>query len=61
MFLSYAAVAVFSFAILLNLFYLYSPVESSATGLLYPLCEDCLKSDCHVKSKRPCETRYDPQ
>ncbi|CAI6367573.1 unnamed protein product [Macrosiphum euphorbiae] len=62
MFLSYAAVAVFTFAILLNIFYLqYSPVESAATGGLYPLCEDCLKSECHVKHNRPCITRWDPQ
>ncbi|XP_060881430.1 uncharacterized protein LOC132952928 [Metopolophium dirhodum] len=61
MFLSYAAVAVFTFAILLNIFYLYSPVESAANGLIYELCEDCLKSECHVKSKRPCLTRFDPQ
>ncbi|XP_060881540.1 uncharacterized protein LOC132953017 [Metopolophium dirhodum] len=59
MFPSYAAVAVFTFAILsINL---YSPVESAATGLLYGSCEDCLKSECHINRKRPCITRYDPQ
>ncbi|XP_060881534.1 uncharacterized protein LOC132953012 [Metopolophium dirhodum] len=61
MFLSYAAVAVFTFAILLNIFYLYSPVESAANGFMYELCEECLKSECHVNRKRPCLTIDHPQ
>ncbi|XP_029346708.1 uncharacterized protein LOC100569543 [Acyrthosiphon pisum] len=61
MFLSYAAVAVFAFAILLNVFYLYLPVESAGTGFMYPLCEDCLNSECHAKCQRPCITRWDPE
>ncbi|CAI6369591.1 unnamed protein product [Macrosiphum euphorbiae] len=61
MFLSYAAVEVFTFAILLNIFYLYSPVESDATGLIYQGCEDCLQSECHVKRNRPCSKRVDPE
>jgi len=61
MFLSYAAVTVSIFAILLNILCLYSPVESSANGLIFELCEDCLQSDCHANSGRPCITRYDPQ
>ncbi|CAI6368358.1 unnamed protein product [Macrosiphum euphorbiae] len=56
---SYSAVAVFAFAILLNIFYLYSPAESSEDGWLFPTCELCLKSDCHVKRKRPCFTTFD--
>jgi len=61
MFLSYAVVAVFTLAILLNIFYLYSPVESAGTGVLFELCDDCLRSECHVNRKRPCITRYDPE
>ncbi|NP_001156276.1 uncharacterized protein LOC100167919 precursor [Acyrthosiphon pisum] len=58
MFLSYATVAVFAYAILLNIFHLYSPVESAGVGEIYKLCEDCLVSECHA-SGRPCITRYD--
>nr|BAH70645.1 ACYPI008667 [Acyrthosiphon pisum] len=60
MFLSYATVAVFAYAILLNIFHLYSPVESAGVGEIYKLCEDCLVSECHA-SGRPCITRYDSE
>jgi len=59
--LLYSAMAVFVFAILLNIFYLYLPVESATNGLMYEMCEDCLHSDCHANRSRPCITRYDPQ
>ncbi|NP_001233001.1 uncharacterized protein LOC100570716 [Acyrthosiphon pisum] len=53
MFLSYATVAVFAYVILLNIFYLYSPVETSGTGVNYELCDNCLASDCYANG-RPC-------
>jgi len=60
MFLSDAAVPVFTFTILLGFLYLYSPIESMETGTIYELCEDCLKSKCHTEHKRPCITRWLP-
>ncbi|NP_001232999.1 uncharacterized protein LOC100569946 precursor [Acyrthosiphon pisum] len=53
MFMSYATKAVFAYAVLLNIFYLYSPVESSGTGVNFEKCDDCVASDCHAGG-RPC-------
>ncbi|NP_001232943.1 uncharacterized protein LOC100574994 [Acyrthosiphon pisum] len=58
MFLSYATVAVFAYAILLNIFYLYSPVESGEIGGLYENCEKCKASDCFANG-RPCTDNDD--
>ncbi|XP_060879624.1 uncharacterized protein LOC132951714 [Metopolophium dirhodum] len=57
MFLSDATVLMFTFTILLNFLYLYSPIESIETGILYKTCEECLKTACHIQKKRPCNTR----
>ncbi|XP_016660028.1 uncharacterized protein LOC100570128 [Acyrthosiphon pisum] len=59
MFLSYGTVAMFAFTILLNFFFLNSPVKSLETGTIYFACQDCLNDACHKDRNRPCMTRYD--
>ncbi|CAI6367590.1 unnamed protein product [Macrosiphum euphorbiae] len=54
MFLSYATVPMFAFMVLLNFFFLYSPVESVMNGRLYDTCQKCLDDTCHKKFHRPC-------
>ncbi|CAI6368062.1 unnamed protein product [Macrosiphum euphorbiae] len=59
MFLSYSAVPLFAFTILLNFFFLYSPIESAINGMIYDTCQDCLASPCHANANRPCISRSD--
>jgi len=54
MFLSYATVPMFAFTILLNFFFLNSPIISMEVGMLFEKCEDCLADTCHKDKKRPC-------
>ncbi|XP_029345586.1 uncharacterized protein LOC115034091 [Acyrthosiphon pisum] len=59
MFLSYGTVPMFAFTILLNFFFLNSPIKSQERGTIYELCQDCLNDTCHKEKNRPCMTRYD--
>ncbi|XP_060879423.1 uncharacterized protein LOC132951623 [Metopolophium dirhodum] len=59
MFPSYATVPVFAFVILLNFFFLNSPIESVEIGVLYTTCQDCLAGKCHNDRNRPCMTLHD--
>ncbi|XP_060860155.1 uncharacterized protein LOC132937350 [Metopolophium dirhodum] len=54
MFLSYATVPMFAFMILLNFFFMYSPIESAMNGKIYDTCQKCLADTCHKKLNRPC-------
>ncbi|XP_003242391.1 uncharacterized protein LOC100575848 [Acyrthosiphon pisum] len=56
MFLSYATVP---FTILLNFFFLYSPIEMAINGMIYDTCQECLDDICHHDLCRPCISRSD--
>jgi len=59
MFLSYATVPMFAFMVLLNFFFLYSPIESAIKGMIYDTCQSCLADKCHKNANRPCILRSD--
>nr|AFK66764.1 hypothetical protein [Acyrthosiphon pisum] len=44
----------FAFMILLNFFFLYSPIESAMNGETYDTCQKCLADTCHKQYYRPC-------
>ncbi|CAI6369105.1 unnamed protein product [Macrosiphum euphorbiae] len=54
MFLSYATVPMFVFTIMLNFFFLNSPIKSTEVGMLFEKCSDCLADSCHKDKHRPC-------
>jgi len=58
MFISYTAVPVVAFTILLNLLWFCEPIISYQTGKWYSLCDTCLQSECHTIHKRPCITTF---
>ncbi|CAI6346725.1 unnamed protein product [Macrosiphum euphorbiae] len=53
-----AAVPLIGFFLLFDFLYLYSPIESMESGVIFKSCNACLISDCHVKDNRPCYTRW---
>jgi len=57
MFLQYTTVAVFGFTMMFNLLNLYSLVETFE-NYMFPTCEMCKESSCHIVDKRPCITTY---
>ncbi|CAH1733431.1 unnamed protein product [Aphis gossypii] len=62
MFLLYTTVpAVFAFALLLNFFFMYSPVNSDKSNadcpkneFYFKSCNECMISPCYTDLKRPC-------
>jgi len=58
MFPSYGVATVFVFVILLNIFYLHSPVESTGDRSEFGSCDECMISDCHTKKCQPCLDKY---
>jgi len=59
MFLPYAAVAVITFTVLLNIFCLYTPVESYEDSFVFKTCQECVDSPCFMENHGRCITRFD--
>ncbi|XP_060873287.1 uncharacterized protein LOC132947104 [Metopolophium dirhodum] len=58
MILPYAALVVFAFTVTFDSLNLYSLVVTAFDNIIFETCQQCLESDCHLKDKRPCITRY---